>query len=111
MNELGLLAASLLLGIAGGALAVRLGWRRAAAADSRAEALAAILIRLSHDLRGALSPALILAERLEAHPDAKVRDAARLISAATERATQLCRDASVETRHLTQADARDAVGP
>lgn len=76
-------ALAALSGAAGAALALRRRQRRREASIGRAVAA------LSHDLRGALSPALLMAERLEAHADAPVRKSAQVISQTLARATAL----------------------
>ena len=50
---------------------------------------AAKLSRLRHDVRGALSPALLMAERMETHADSAVRQAADMITESLERAVNL----------------------
>ena len=47
------------------------------------------LRRLRHDLRGALSPAMLTADRLLAHPDPTARRYGEVISQSVERAAQL----------------------
>lgn len=59
--------------------------------------------RLSHDLRGVLSPALLAAERLLASPEASVRRGGEIVVRAVDRATDVIRSA-LET-------ARDGVPP
>ena len=44
-----------------------------------------------HDMRNALAPALLLAERLEVHPDPKVAEIAKRISASIELAVRVGR--------------------
>ena len=56
--------------------------------------LAQAIVKLSHDLRGALSPALLMAERLEGHADPKVKQAGETIAASMDRAAALAREAS-----------------
>jgi signal transduction histidine kinase len=56
--------------------------------------LALAIVKLSHDLRGALSPALLMAERLEGHADPKVKQAGETIAASMDRAAALAREAS-----------------
>ncbi len=60
----------------------------------RAARLAALVVaagRLGHDLRGVLSPALLMAERLQSHADPTVRRAADSVVRAIDRATNLVR--------------------
>jgi signal transduction histidine kinase len=78
-----------LAALAGGAVvaAVLLPARRR---QRRREAgMAKQLAKLSHDLRGALAPGLLMAERLEAHPDATVRQSVEVIMSSMERASAL----------------------
>ncbi len=51
-----------------------------------------MVIKLGHDIRGALSPALLMAEQLEAHADPAVRQAAGLITRALDRSAELAKD-------------------
>ena len=84
-----------LVGLGAGGITVWFTRRGAAArAEARATALAATISRLTHDIRGALSPALLMAERLERHDDPVVRDAAETISRAMDRAATTCRETS-----------------
>ncbi len=48
--------------------------------------------RLRHDLRGALSPALLTADRLISHADPKVRRAGEIIVKSVDRASTLLAD-------------------
>ena len=59
-------------------------WRNA-----RLAALGTAIAKISHDLRGILSPALLGAERLQAHEDEKVRRTAELVLRTVDRATDL----------------------
>ncbi len=59
---------------------------------ARLSALATGLSRLSHDLRGVMSPALLAAERLQASPDPAVRRAADVLVRAVERTIEVLRD-------------------
>ena len=52
--------------------------------------------RLRHDLRGALSPALLTADRLISHQDPKVRRAGEIMVKSVDRASALLAD-PVET--------------
>ena len=47
---------------------------------------------LRHDLRGALSPAMLSADRLTMHQDEKVKRAANVVMASLERSTALLAD-------------------
>ena len=61
--------------------------------DNRAKAVAqqvnAATATLRHDLRGALSPALLMADRLTANPDPAVQRAGEVVVRAIDRATAL----------------------
>ncbi len=48
--------------------------------------------RLRHDLRGALSPALLIADRLINHEDPKVRRAGEIVVKSVDRASTLLAD-------------------
>jgi signal transduction histidine kinase len=61
-------------------------WRNA-----RLAALGTVVAKVSHDLRGILTPALLTAERLQLNPDEKVRRAGETLIQAVERATELVR--------------------
>ena len=93
-----------LLGLAVAALVLRL--RRPPApppATADIAELAETVRRASHDLRGAVSPALLMVERLEAHPDPEVRTAAAVVAEALDRATAISR--------ATSAAAKKSVAP
>ena len=103
MIELGILAAALLLGAVLGAGVIWFMHRNAeAAARADVAELSAAVSALTHDLRGALSPSLLMAERLERHGDPAVRQAGETISKAMDRATSLCRDASTNAKRYRQ---------
>ena len=61
-------------------------WRNA-----RLAALGNAVARISHDLRGVLAPALLLAERLQNHPDETVQRAGDVLMRTVDRATDLVR--------------------
>ena len=61
-------------------------WRNA-----RLAALGSAVARISHDLRGILSPALLTAERLQAHSDAAVQRSGDVLMRTVDRATDLAR--------------------
>ncbi len=89
-------------------------WRAA-----RLASLGTGLGRLSHDLRGVLSPALLAAERLQMHPDPAARRGGDVLVRAVDRAMALLRErlgplreglpvaarASVSLRELIEAAA------
>ncbi len=62
-------------------------WRNA-----RLAALGAALARVSHDLRGILTPALLTAERLQGNTDPALRRIGDSIARTVERATELARN-------------------
>jgi signal transduction histidine kinase len=59
-------------------------WRNA-----RLAALGTVVAKVSHDLRGILTPALLSAERLQLHQDPKVQRAGETLVQAVDRATDL----------------------
>ena len=59
-------------------------WRNA-----RLAALGTVVAKVSHDLRGILTPALLTAERLQLNPDPKVHRAGETLALAVDRATDL----------------------
>jgi signal transduction histidine kinase len=61
-------------------------WRNA-----RLAALGTVVAKVSHDLRGILTPALLVAERLQLNADPKVRRAGETLVSAVDRATDLVR--------------------
>ncbi len=77
--------------------------RRATPAPAAAPTadVAALLGRAIHDIRGTISPALLMSEQLESHADPAVRAAAAAISEALDRATQICRETTTAAKHLT----------
>ncbi|MCX7381945.1 MAG: hypothetical protein NT133_11140 [Alphaproteobacteria bacterium] len=68
--------------------------------DTRAADIAGVLGRTTHDIRGALSPAMLMTERLEGHADPAVREIAEAISRAMDQATATCRAAASEAKRL-----------
>jgi signal transduction histidine kinase len=61
-------------------------WRNA-----RLAALGTVVAKVSHDLRGILTPALLTAERLQINPDPKVQRAGEMVAQAVDRAADLVR--------------------
>lgn len=61
-------------------------WRNA-----RLAALGTVVAKVSHDLRGILTPALLTSERLQLHADPKVQRAGETLAQAVDRATDLVR--------------------
>jgi signal transduction histidine kinase len=102
MMEVAMLAIGLVIGLAVGAAAATLLARRAiraartgqAQAQAREAAVAVAVSKLGHDLRGALSPGLLMAEHLEGNADPAVKRAATVIAQALDRAAELTRTAS-----------------
>jgi signal transduction histidine kinase len=88
------------LGLALGALACALARPRPKppAATPLAE-VATLVSRASHDLRGAISPALLMVERLESHRDEDVRQAATVIAEALDRSAAISRATSAAVKH------------
>jgi hypothetical protein len=88
---------------AGGVVAWVLRLRR------REKAMTKALGRLGHDLRGALAPALLLAERLEMHQDSSVRQAGQVLMQAVERAASLAKSVATLTpsEALAASDRRN----
>ena len=60
-----------------------------AAGQARIDALQAHVSDLRHDLRGALSPALIVSDRLIAHADPAIRRAGETVARSVEQASAL----------------------
>jgi signal transduction histidine kinase len=61
-------------------------WRNA-----RLAALGTMVAKVSHDLRGILTPALMTAERLQLNPDPRVRRSGEMLAQVVDRATELVR--------------------
>ena len=61
-------------------------WRNA-----RLAALGTMVAKVSHDLRGILTPALMTAERLQLNPDPRVRRSGEMLAQVVDRATDLVR--------------------
>jgi len=61
-------------------------WRNA-----RLAGLGTVVAKVSHDLRGILTPALLSAERLQIHADPRVRRAGEVLAQAVDRAADLVR--------------------
>lgn len=92
------------MAVAAGELAAMQGeLREALWRNARLAALGTAVAKVSHDLRGALSPALLAAERLQAHADPAIRRIGDTLSGAVDRATALVR--------ATLDFARDAPPP
>jgi signal transduction histidine kinase len=98
MPEIPWLLVGMLLGGAGVWLAFHL---RLGAAERRAVARTTAIVKLGHDLRGAITPAMLQAERLELHEDPQVQKAAVAIVNALDRAASLAKSASTLARSDT----------
>jgi signal transduction histidine kinase len=59
--------------------------------NTRLAALGTVVAKVSHDLRGILTPAMLVAERLQLNPDPKVQRAGETLVLAVDRATDLVR--------------------
>jgi hypothetical protein len=77
--------------------------------DARLEALQQATSKLRHDLRGALSPAMLTADRLLMSPEPPVRRAGELIMRSLQRAIDLL-DASREIVPSRGAGAKSSPG-
>jgi signal transduction histidine kinase len=93
-------AGAVLLLALGGVLGWLAMWRRLRRVLAREQALAEAVRKMNHDLRGALSPAMLLGERLEAHADPAVAKAAGVISKALDRATEAAKPAAALARAI-----------
>ncbi len=94
-------AITFLLGLAVGAMILWLARPKPAPAVPLAE-IATLVSRASHDLRGAVSPALLMVERLESHRDEDVRHAADVIAEALDRTANISRATSAAVKkHLS----------
>ncbi len=82
-----------------------------AAAQARIDALEVQAASLRHDLRGALSPALIMSDRLVTNADPAVRLAGEGIVRSIERATELLTTASKASRPTAPPPAENAAWP
>ena len=74
--------------------------------DTSAADIAGVLSRATHDIRGALSPAMLMTERLESHADPAVREIAEAISRAMDQATATCRAAASDAKRLAANTSR-----
>jgi len=81
----------------------------AAAAQARIDALEVQAASLRHDLRGALSPALIMSDRLVTNADPAVRLAGEGIVRSIERATELLTMASKASRRTAPPPPTETV--
>jgi signal transduction histidine kinase len=79
-------------------------WRNA-----RLAAVGTAVAKVSHDLRGILSPAMLTAERLQGHADDKVRRAGDVLMRSVERATELVRRTLDIAREIPPTATREAL--
>ncbi len=88
-GALALAVVALVIGVGIGHLAGRRHRRAAAAAAERAIALERAMSRLRHDVRGALSPALLAVDRLTLAADPVLQKNAAIVVGAIERASAI----------------------
>ena len=74
---------------------------------ARIEELERMMSRLRHDVRGALSPALLMADSLRHHADPHVQRAGEMIGRAIDRVTGMLRS----TYEAVPAQPPDESGP
>ena len=84
--------------VAGGLVIWLVMIRQLRVARSRAAERTEKVINLAHDIRGAVTPALLMTERLEQSNDPAVRQAAALAASAMERTSELAKAASAEAQ-------------
>jgi signal transduction histidine kinase len=98
------------MAVAAGELAAMQGELRAALwRNARLAALGTAVAKVSHDLRGALSPALLAAERLQANADPAIQRTGDVLAGAVDRATALVRTTLDFTRDAPPPPARARV--
>jgi len=56
------------------------------------------VVKLAHDVRGAVTSALLMTERMEAHADPSVRLAAGVVAKAMDRTAELAKAAAAQAR-------------
>jgi hypothetical protein len=81
--------------------------RQLRAERQRAVEQSQAVIKLSHDVRGAVTPALLMTERLESNADPAVRLAAGVVAKAMDRAAELAKLAAAEARGVAAEPRRD----
>jgi hypothetical protein len=81
--------------------------RQLRASRRRADRQTEIVIKLSHDVRGAVTPALLMTERLETNTDPAVRLAAGVVAKAMDRAADLAKTAAAQARGVAVEPRRD----
>ncbi len=82
----------------------------AAAAEARLSEVEARAASLRHDLRGVLSPALMVTDRLLGNPDPAVQRAGQAVIRSVERATAIIQASKAETAEAGQAAPAARVG-
>jgi signal transduction histidine kinase len=101
----------LFLIVLGAALGGVLVWlvlaRQLRTAQRRATEQSEAVIKLSHDVRGAVTPALLMTERLETNADPAVRLAAGVVAKAMDRAADLAKAAAAQARGVASEPRRD----
>src|ERR1700689_3572944 len=97
-----------LLGVAlgGGAVWLLLA-QQLRAAQRRATQQSDAVIKFAHDVRGAVTPALLMTERLETNTDPSVRLAAGVVAKAMDRAAELAKAAAAQARGIAPEPKRD----
>jgi len=94
-------ALTFLLGLACGAMILWITRPKPRAPVPLVE-IVTLVTRACHDLRGAVSPALLMVERLESHGDENVRHAAGVIAEALDRTAKISRATSATVKkHLS----------
>jgi len=98
--------------VVGAALGGLIAWlvmaRQLRQARSRVTLRTERLIKLAHDIRGAVTPALLMTERLGLNSDPAVRQAAAGVAEAMERTAELAKAASAETHAAAGGIAKPA---
>jgi len=92
--------------VGGGAVWLAMARRLRAARREAAENADAVR-KLSHDVRGAVTSAVLMTERLEASEDPAVRLAAGVVAKAMDRAAELAKAASARARGVGAEGRRD----
>jgi hypothetical protein len=91
----------------GGVLAWLLMARQLRAARREVARQSTAVRTLAHDVRGAVTPALLMTERLETNADPAVRLAAGVVAKAMDRVADLAKAASAEARAVAPRQQRD----
>jgi len=102
---------SLLFIVLGAALGGGAVWlllaRQLQVAHRRATQQSEAVIKLAHDVRGAVTPALLMTERLETSTDPSVRLAAGVVAKAMDRAADLAKTAAAQARGVAVEPRRN----